>query len=765
MEYDDKEGTTLKVAEAHQDDIGLNSVRIDTTSMKQIGIRPGDYVEIEGARKTVARVDRAYPADLNLKIIRMDGTTRKNAKAAIGENVLVRKIDVSEADIVNLAPVSNVQIKGAEELIGRLLNSRAVSKGDLVTVGNSNSGGLGSVFGNDIVNIMFEGGFPSALFGFSEFRFVVTSTSPKGYVVITENTEVNISAELVKTSEERRVKHISYEDVGGLSDAVSKIREMVEMPLKHPEIFMRLGITPPRGVLLYGPPGTGKTLLAKAVADESESYFISINGPEIMSKWVGDAEKKLRELFEEAEKNAPAIIFIDEIDAIATKREESVGEVEHRVVSQLLTLMDGLKGRGKVIVIAATNRPNAIDQALRRPGRFDREIAIGVPNEKGRLDILKIHTRSMPLDKTDKGKVDLEYLAKITHGFVGADLESLVKEAAMNVIRRNINELNIKEDENIPRNVLEKLIVGMDDFMEALRFVRPSAMREVQVERPDVKWKDVGGLDRVKEQLKEAIEWPLKYPSAFLKLGITPPKGILLYGPPGTGKTLLAKAVANETESNFIAIKGPEIYSKWVGESEKKVRDIFDKARQVSPSIIFIDEIDSIASSRSSIDGNNVNEQVVNQLLTELDGIEPLKNVVVIAATNRIDRIDPAILRSGRFDSVVFVPPPTQEERKAVFSVYLNKMPIEGDKSELIDYLSSRSEGYVGSDIERLTKEAGMIALRNDINSNIVTKEDFEKAFDIIKPSLTAEDVKRYAETAEKIYAKKAKAKDLAYFG
>ena len=427
--------------------------------------------------------------------------------------------------------------------------------------------------------------------------------------------------------------------------------------------------------------------------------------------------------------------------------------------------MDGLKGRGKVIVIAATNRPNAIDQALRRPGRFDREIAIGVPNEKGRLDILKIHTRSMPLDKTDKGKVDLEYLAKITHGFVGADLESLVKEAAMNVIRRNINELNIKEDENIPRNVLEKLIVGMDDFMEALRFVRPSAMREVQVERPDVKWKDVGGLDRVKEQLKEAIEWPLKYPSAFLKLGITPPKGILLYGPPGTGKTLLAKAVANETESNFIAIKGPEIYSKWVGESEKKVRDIFDKARQVSPSIIFIDEIDSIASSRSSIDGNNVNEQVVNQLLTELDGIEPLKNVVVIAATNRIDRIDPAILRSGRFDSVVFVPPPTQEERKAVFSVYLNKMPIEGDKSELIDYLSSRSEGYVGSDIERLTKEAGMIALRNDINSNIVTKEDFEKAFDIIKPSLTAEDVKRYAETAEKIYAKKAKAKDLAYFG
>ncbi len=766
MEYDEKGGITLRVTEAHQDDIGLNSVRIDTASMKQIGIRPGDYVEIEGNRTTVARVDRAYPADLNLKLVRMDGTTRKNAKAAIGENVVVRKVDVTEADVVNLAPVSNAQIKGAEDLIGRLLFNRAVSKGDLLSIGNSNSGGIGSVFGgNDLVNIMFEGGFPSALFGFSEFRFVVTSTSPRGYVVITENTEVNISSEKLKAVEERSVKHVSYEDVGGLSDAVSKIREMVEMPLKHPEIFIRLGVTPPRGVLLYGPPGTGKTLLAKAVADESESYFISINGPEIMSKWVGDAEKRLRELFEDAEKNAPAIIFIDEVDAIATKREESAGEVEHRVVSQLLTLMDGLKGRGKVVVIAATNRPNAIDQALRRPGRFDREIAIGVPNERGRLEILKIHTRSTPLDKSEDNKVSLEYLARITHGFVGADLESLVKEAAMNVIRRNINELNIKEDENIPRSVLEKLVIGMDDFREALRFVRPSAMREIQVERPDVKWNDIGGLSSVKQQLVEAIEWPLKYPAAFAKLGITPPKGILLYGPPGTGKTLLAKAVANETESNFIAIKGPEIYSKWVGESEKKIRDIFDKARQVSPSIVFIDEIDSVASSRASIDTNNVSEQVVNQLLTELDGLEPLKNVVVIAATNRIDRIDPAILRSGRFDSIVLVPPPTEEERKAVFSVYLSKMPIKDSKEELINYLASKSEGYVGSDIERLAKEAGMIALRNDIDSNIVTKDDFEKAFDIIKPSLSADEAKKYTETAEKIYAKKSKAKDLAYFG
>jgi transitional endoplasmic reticulum ATPase len=756
-------GIALKVAEAHQDDIGLNTIRIDTTSMKQIGVRAGDYLEIEGNRKTIARVERAYPADLNLRIIRMDGTTRKNAKAGIGENVMVRRAEVTEADVVNLAPASNAAMKGAEELIGRLINGRALSKGDLVTIGNGSRGGPMSMFGDsDIFDLVFQaGGLPQQLFGFSEFRFIVTSTSPKGYVIVTDETEINISAEPVKLAEEGRTKHISYEDVGGLSDAVGKIREMVEMPLKHPEIFMRLGVNPPKGVLLYGPPGTGKTLLARAVADESEAHFISINGPEVMSKWVGDAEKKLRELFEEAEKNAPAIIFIDEIDAIATKREESVGEVEHRVVSQLLTLMDGLKGRGKVIVIAATNRPNAIDPALRRPGRFDREVMIGVPNDTGRLEILKIHTRNMPMEKT----VDLAYLSKITYGFVGADLESLVKEAAMNVIRRNISELNLKENENIPKSVLEKLVVKMDDFTEALRFVRPSAMREVLVEKPNVGWKDIGGLERVKEQLKEAVEWPLKYPDAFKKVGITPPKGILLYGPPGTGKTLLAKAVANETESNFIAIKGPEIYNKYVGESEKRIREIFDKARQVSPAIIFIDEIDSIASSRSTYETNNVSEQVVNQLLTELDGIEPLKNVVVIAATNRIDRIDSAILRSGRFDSIVFVPPPNERERRAIFKVYLDRMPIDGDKEKLVEYLASKSDGYVGSDIERLAKEAGMIALRNNIGADKVSKEDFEKAFEIIKPSLTPDEVKKYAETASKVYAKKSKSDELNYFG
>ncbi len=753
-------GISLKVAEAQQDDIGKNAVRIGTPWMKQIGVRPGDFVEVEGTRKTVARVERAYPADLNLNIIRMDGTTRKNAKAAIGENVMVRKAEVVEADVINISPLTNFSIRGGEELIRHMLEGRVVAKGDVLTLGGGRSN-IGSIFGDDFFG-MFEGAFPSFQFGFSELRFLVTATAPKGYVLITESTDVNISAEPVKMShEDSRVKHVSYEDVGGLSGEVSKIREMVEMPLKHPEIFMRLGITPPRGVLLYGPPGTGKTLLARAVADESDAHFILINGPEVMSKWVGDAEKKLREVFDEAEKNAPSIIFIDEMDAIATKREESIGEVEHRVVSQLLTLMDGLKGRGKVIVIAATNRPNAIDPALRRPGRFDREIMLGVPNEAGRLEILNIHTRNMPLEKN----VDLKYLAGITHGFVGADLESLIKEAAMNVIRRNINELNIKESENIPKSVLEKLIVRMDDFREALRFVRPSAMREVLVERPSIKWEDVGGLEQVKNQLKEAVEWPLKHPDAFKNVGIMPPKGIMLYGPPGTGKTLLAKAVANETESNFIAIKGPEIYNKYVGESEKRIREIFDKARQVSPSIIFIDELDSIASVRSSYEGNNSAEQVVNQLLTELDGIEPLKNVVVIGATNRIDKLDPAIMRAGRFDNVVFVPPPDEQSRKAILDVYVKKMPLDSDKEELITYLAKKTEGYVGADLERLTKEAGMIALRNSISADKVSKDDFEKALEIIKPSLNENDVKKYEEMAKRLYSKKQKVGELNYFG
>ncbi|MEM3192931.1 MAG: CDC48 family AAA ATPase, partial [Candidatus Parvarchaeota archaeon] len=662
-------------------------------------------------------------------------------------------------------PTSN-NVKVNSALLSKLLNERAMTKGDLVRVGNSVRGGnIGDIFGDEFIKIMLDGFSGAPIFGLGEMMFIVLNTSPKGYVMVTETTRINLSHEPVKSVEER-ARTVSYEDIGGISDAVGKIREMVELPLKHPEIFIRLGVNPPKGVLLYGPPGTGKTLLARAVADESNAHFISINGPEVMSKWVGDAEKRLRDLFDEAEKNAPSIIFIDEIDAIATKREESVGEVEHRVVSQLLTLMDGLKGRGKVIVIAATNRPNAIDPALRRPGRFDREIQIGVPDQKGRLEILKIHTRRMPLDNSNK-KVDLEYLSKITHGFVGADIEALVKEAAMNVIRRNISELNIKESENIPKKVLDNLVVTQDDFIEALRFVRPSAMREVLVEKPNVKWEDVGGLENVKRQLIEAIEWPIKYPDAFKRIGIAPPKGILLYGPPGTGKTLLAKAIATESEANFIAIKGPEIFNKYVGESEKNVREIFNKARQVAPSIVLIDEIDAITTRRSGYEGNPAAETVVNQLLTELDGLQNLKGVVVIGATNRIDKIDAAILRPGRFDSIIFVPPPNREEQSKILDVYLKKMPLEEDEKELREYLLDKIEGFVGADIERLTKEAGMAALREDINNSKVSRRHFDKALQIVRPSLTPDEVKMYNEEAAKLYENKklSAVEKLNYFG
>ncbi|MCW1301883.1 MAG: CDC48 family AAA ATPase [Candidatus Parvarchaeota archaeon] len=765
METNEDVGIELKVAEAHQDDIGYNLVRVDNGVLKQIGVRPGEFIEIEGNRKTVALVDRAYPADLNLRIIRMDGTTRKNAKATIGENVVIRPAEVTEADEITLAPTSN-NVKVNSALLSKLLNERAMTKGDLVRVGNSVRGGnIGDIFGDEFIKIMLDGFSGAPIFGLGEMMFIVLNTSPKGYVMVTETTRINLSHEPVKSVEER-ARTVSYEDIGGISDAVGKIREMVELPLKHPEIFIRLGVNPPKGVLLYGPPGTGKTLLARAVADESNAHFISINGPEVMSKWVGDAEKRLRDLFDEAEKNAPSIIFIDEIDAIATKREESVGEVEHRVVSQLLTLMDGLKGRGKVIVIAATNRPNAIDPALRRPGRFDREIQIGVPDQKGRLEILKIHTRRMPLDNSNK-KVDLEYLSKITHGFVGADIEALVKEAAMNVIRRNISELNIKESENIPKKVLDNLVVTQDDFIEALRFVRPSAMREVLVEKPNVKWEDVGGLENVKRQLIEAIEWPIKYPDAFKRIGIAPPKGILLYGPPGTGKTLLAKAIATESEANFIAIKGPEIFNKYVGESEKNVREIFNKARQVAPSIVLIDEIDAITTRRSGYEGNPAAETVVNQLLTELDGLQNLKGVVVIGATNRIDKIDAAILRPGRFDSIIFVPPPNREEQSKILDVYLKKMPLEEDEKELREYLLDKIEGFVGADIERLTKEAGMAALREDINNSKVSRRHFDKALQIVRPSLTPDEVKMYNEEAAKLYENKklSAVEKLNYFG
>jgi len=586
----------LKVVKSIEDDVNNGVVRIDSGLMKEINTHEGDIVSIEGEKKTYGIVARGYPGDIGLNIIRMDGTIRKNARTSLGEHVIVKKADVKSAKKVVIAPLTGM-IKASPSLFKKGLLGRVVIKGNILSIGGARRRkSLMSDRPHDEIFKLLEGEFFGMGFGISTAKFIVAETNPKGPVIITNETELEIKSKPVKVTEDTELEtiDITYEDIGGLDEELKKIREMVELPLKHPEVFERLGIEAPKGVLLHGPPGTGKTLLAKAVANETNSHFILINGPEIMSKFYGQSEENLRKKFEEAEKNAPSIIFFDEVDAIASKREESRGEVERRVVAQLLGLMDGLKSRGKVIVIAATNIVNSLDPALRRPGRFDREIEIGVPDKQGREIILKIHTRNMPLAKD----VNLKKLAATTHGFVGADLSSLAKEAAMVVLRRILPDLNLNKHESIPKKVLEKISVTKKDFEDALKVVRPSAMREVFVEIPNVPWESIGGLQGVKDKLKEAVEWPLKKPELFKRMGIAPPKGILLYGPPGTGKTMLAKAVATESKANFIWIKGPELISKWVGESEKAIRKIFDKARQNSPAIIFFDEIDSMEPRR-----------------------------------------------------------------------------------------------------------------------------------------------------------------------
>jgi len=700
----------LKVAEAKSKDASRGIARVDPAVMEVLGLTPGDVVQIEGKKRTVAIAWPGYPEDANRGFIRVDGTIRRNAETSIDEKVAIRKVSVKEAQKITFAPTEQLRIMGGEEFLNQALEGRAVTRGDVMEI---------NVMGRRIDLV------------------VVSFTPATDAVIVTRQTEVKISEKPAKDTV-TRIPKVAYEDIGGLSDEVKKVREMIELPLRHPELFERLGVEAPKGVLLHGPPGTGKTLLAKAVAGETNANFVSLGGPEIMSKFYGESEERLREIFKQAEENAPSIIFIDEIDSIAPKRDEVTGETERRVVAQLLALMDGLEARGKVVVIGATNRPNALDPAIRRPGRFDREIEINIPNRNGRLEILQIHTRGMPLDKD----VDLDRLADLTHGYAGADLSALTKEAAMRSLRRILPELDL-EMESIPVEVLNKISVNKDDFFAALREMQPSTLREVLIESPNLHWEEIGGLEEVKRELREAVEWPLKYGKVFDFMNATPPKGILLYGPPGTGKTMLAKAVATESEANFINVKGPEFLSKWVGESEKAVRETFRKARTAAPCIIFLDEVDSIAPTRGGDADSHVSERVISQMLTEMDGLESLHNVVVIAATNRPDMIDAALLRPGRFDRLVKIPAPDLEARKQILRVHAKNKPLAADVN--LDDVAKRTDGYTGADLAAVVNEATMMAIRRLVAKNKeikteslkkekVSMQDFNEALHKIRP-------------------------------
>ncbi len=687
---------SLKVLEAYTRDVGRGVARIDYDSMDTLNASTGDVIEIKGKRRTVAKCLPLYPSDEGKGIIRIDGLGRNNSGIAIGDTITVRKIKAVAAEKVVVAPLEAIPPID-ERYLADALESVPLIKGDNVMV---------PYFGG---RLTFQ---------------VIGVTPAADAVLVTQKTVFHIAE---KGETLRGVPQVTYEDIGGLTDEIKKVREMIELPLRHPEIFEKLGIEAPKGVLLYGPPGTGKTLLAKAVANESNAHFISISGPEIMSKFYGESEARLREIFKEAREKAPSIIFVDEIDSIAPKREEVTGEVERRVVSQMLSLMDGLEARGKVIVISATNRPNAIDPALRRPGRFDREIEIKVPDKKGRKDILAIHTRNMPLSDN----VNLEKIAAVSHGYVGADLEYLCKEAAMKCLRRLLPELNL-EDEKIPPETLDKLIVNSEDYQKALIEVTPSGMREVFIENPDVKWKDVGGLDDVKRELQEAVEWPMKYPVLYDNLGHRMPRGILLHGPSGTGKTLLAKAVATESEANFVSVRGPELLSKWVGESERGIREIFRRARQASPCVIFFDEIDSIAPIRGAGGETAVTERVVSQLLTELDGMENMHGVVVLAATNRADMIDPALLRPGRFDKIISIPLPDKASRKRILMINAEKIPIISDPKdpEVVDLekISDLTDGMSGADVASIANTAVSLVIHEYLDRHPDAKEAEEKS-------------------------------------
>jgi len=731
-------GVQVQVANARPEDVGKGVARVSRKALQALGIGQGDVLEIVSARHTAAIAVPPYPEDEDLEIIRLDGLQRANAGVTAGERIEIRRVEAKAATRVTLAPAQkNLRLSGSGEALRRTFTGRPLVAGDVVSTSfYQRRAGLGGPDGvpDEVVRQLFG----QQAYALQEIRLSVVATTPRGIVRVGPETEIELLPEFVEPKETRRAD-VTYDDIGGLGNAVDQVREMVELPLRHPELFQRLGIDPPKGVILHGPPGTGKTLLAKAVANESEASFFSIAGPEIMGSHYGESEQRLRDVFQEAGRRAPSIIFIDEIDSIAPKRTETRGEVERRIVAQLLTLMDGLEPRQNVVVIAATNRLDAIDEALRRPGRFDREIVIGVPDQDGRREVLAIHTRGMPLDED----VDLDALARATYGFVGADVSALAREAAMDAVRRILPQVNLRE--GIRPEVLADLRVTRADFENALKRIQPSALREIMIQVPNVTWEDVGGVQASREQLREGIELPLKHPDAFRRLGIRPAKGFLLFGPPGTGKTLMAKAVAREANANFIATKSSDLLSKWYGESEQQVSRLFARARQVAPTVIFIDEIDSLVPARGGGLGEpQVTERVVNTILAEMDGLEELQGVVVIGATNRPNLLDPALLRPGRFDELVYVPVPDEPGRLHILRIQTREMPLAEDVD--LEEIARRTQGYTGADLSDVVRRAGLLALRQDLGSQRIGRAQFEKALTEARASVTPEMEREYEE-------------------
>ena len=698
----------LKIVEIPQQHVGRGRAIIDPKIIEDTKWKPGQILELTYHKKTHVKLWPGPTEEYGTGIIKIDGMTRQNIGAGIGDKISIKSVESANAEQITLSPTEKLTID-EEQLHDVMITN---FQNHVFTV-------------HDSIQLQTQMG--------GKIQFIVTNTKPSKPVIVTENTKFKLGS--MTKAIDSTIPRITYDELGGLKNEVRKIREMVELPMKHPELFEKIGVEAPKGVLLYGPPGTGKTLLAKAVAGETSAHFISLSGPEIMGKYYGESEERIREIFKQAEENSPSIVFIDEIDSIAPKRDEVSGEVEKRIVSQLLTLMDGMKSRGKVVVIAATNRPDSIDPALRRPGRFDREIEIGIPDDEGRYEILSIHTRGMPIDE----KVDLKQIAKVTHGFVGADLEILSKEAAMRSLRRILPEINLSEDK-VSIEILQKIKITSDDFRDALKEVRPSALREVQVQIPNVDWDDVGGLDELKEELREAVEWPIKHKEAFEYVDIEAPKGILLHGPPGTGKTMIAKALATMTDSNFISIKGPELLSKWVGESEKGVREIFRKARQAAPCIIFLDEVDALVPRRGSGgSSSHVTENVVSQILTEIDGLEELHNVLIIGATNRLDIVDEALLRPGRFDRIIEVPNPDSKGREQIFRIHSKKKPLGSDVN--ITKIIELTNGFSGAEMAAIVNRAAILALKRHVNTksgNVkdikITQQDILDSIDKVKP-------------------------------